>query len=372
MIYCIHNGFGPVVPRILMHTLFSQSPNLKWGEQPKWADASTRRDAFKSIQPCRQLFSGQTHHTAQTSVSISTHHWRQMDSPLLPTIRGGPRDLDDTFADMSLASARSPDAAAQARQPPSSSSSSTQPPRRSVFGRPAPTRIFDDTDTPEAPPRVISSEARKGGGGGGKPRQSIFPGLGSNSARSGGGGGGGGIERSALASSSSSRATEGQGEGEDEGDVTIHPSHEPVSSTGAGATSTSTSTDEASAESRARREERLKDSLYELRGINDTFETFLYALESARGHNEVGQIPDLAHLAGKRHALTPTTAASSPGAGNFDSAKSVYSAAGSSGAHAETPVQPPLDRCRRREPSPFRFWVHCTHDLASAAEVYRT
>lgn len=45
--------------------------------------------------------------------------------------------------------------------------------------------------------------------------------------------------------------------------------------------------DEQTPASRAAREERLKDSLYELRGINDTFEIFLDALESAGGHNEV-------------------------------------------------------------------------------------
>jgi hypothetical protein len=45
--------------------------------------------------------------------------------------------------------------------------------------------------------------------------------------------------------------------------------------------------EEQTAESRAARDERLKDSLYELRSINDTFEIFLGALESARGHNQV-------------------------------------------------------------------------------------
>lgn len=45
--------------------------------------------------------------------------------------------------------------------------------------------------------------------------------------------------------------------------------------------------EEQTAAGRAAREERLKDSLYELRGMNDTFEMFLGALESARGHNQV-------------------------------------------------------------------------------------
>jgi len=60
-------------------------------------------------------------------------------------------------------------------------------------------------------------------------------------------------------------------EGEEEGDRTVTIEQE----------------EEQTAAGRAAREERLKDSLYELRGINDTFEMFLGALESARGHNEV-------------------------------------------------------------------------------------
>jgi hypothetical protein len=67
-------------------------------------------------------------------------------------------------------------------------------------------------------------------------------------------------------------AEEGEGEGDGEGDQTIIAGQEePVE------------------ESRGARDERLRESLYELRNINDTFEMFLGALESARGHNQVSQ-----------------------------------------------------------------------------------
>lgn len=204
-----------------------------------------------------------------------------MDSPLLPTIRGGPRDLDDTFADMSLASAQSgsgsgspgPVPRSDRRQAEQSSSSSQhqQPPRKSIFGRPAPTRMFDET--PEAPARTLYSDSRhEQVMGKAKARQSIFPALGSS-----------GPPRSTLGTSTSSHAEAPTEHGQDEGDVTIHAAPDGGRSDGADT--------EVSAESRARREERLKDSLYELRGINDTFETFLYALESARDHNEVSPLP---------------------------------------------------------------------------------
>jgi hypothetical protein len=45
--------------------------------------------------------------------------------------------------------------------------------------------------------------------------------------------------------------------------------------------------EEQTAAGRAARDEKLKDSLYELRGMNETFELVLGALESARGHNQV-------------------------------------------------------------------------------------
>jgi hypothetical protein len=42
--------------------------------------------------------------------------------------------------------------------------------------------------------------------------------------------------------------------------------------------------------SSAEREEKLRESLYELRQMNDVFEGFLGALEAARGHNEVCRV----------------------------------------------------------------------------------
>ena len=40
-------------------------------------------------------------------------------------------------------------------------------------------------------------------------------------------------------------------------------------------------------ESNAEREDKLRESLYELRQMNEVFDGFLGALESARGHNQV-------------------------------------------------------------------------------------
>lgn len=51
-------------------------------------------------------------------------------------------------------------------------------------------------------------------------------------------------------------------------------------------------------QSKAQREDKLRESLYELRGMNEVFEGFLAALESARGHNEVGRAPYLFASAG--------------------------------------------------------------------------
>ena len=45
--------------------------------------------------------------------------------------------------------------------------------------------------------------------------------------------------------------------------------------------------------SNAEREDKLRESLYELRQMNEVFDGFLGALESARGHNEVS-VPRLA------------------------------------------------------------------------------
>jgi hypothetical protein len=50
----------------------------------------------------------------------------------------------------------------------------------------------------------------------------------------------------------------------------------------------------------AEREDRLRESLYELRQMNEVFEGFLGALEAARGHNEVGVNVDFTDGSGSR------------------------------------------------------------------------
>lgn len=60
---------------------------------------------------------------------------------------------------------------------------------------------------------------------------------------------------------------EGQGEGEADADETPHTSAPPVDPSA--------------------RDDKLRESLYELRQMNEVFEGFLTALEAARGHNEV-------------------------------------------------------------------------------------
>ena len=245
-----------------------------------------------------------------------------MDSPLLPTIRGGPRDLDESFADMSLASADTPLPASHTLRsvPPTSSSSGSGKvpdsgsvpspqrlggpphgqPRASIFGRPPTARTAVD-ETPEslrAMSGFQSNTTQSTGsgtmGGKPKPRQSIFPPLGSSLK---GNNGNPNDRQESIAStgagSSRPRSTYENDEG-GEGDVTVLPSgsttEEDGDDTGTMNGTRGQATQEGDGmtpEARMKRDERLKDSLYELRGMNDTFEIFLQALESARGHNEV-------------------------------------------------------------------------------------
>lgn len=197
-----------------------------------------------------------------------------MDSPLLPTLRGGSiRDLDQSVGDLTLASDGSP---APLRSQPGFAlpSRAVGGVAGSLFSLPPPTRHFDET--PDAPPRVLSkgSNASASGTAGGegikpKPRFSLFAPQSST-------------QKSSLIKSTTSSGTleedeeevveekAGKEEVEGEGDQTIIAGQgEPIE------------------ENRGARDERLRESLYELRNINDTFEMFLGALESARGHNEV-------------------------------------------------------------------------------------
>ena len=182
-----------------------------------------------------------------------------MDSPPLSKLMGNVDLADESFGDMSLPL----DSPAPLR---------TRPGQGTGFGsllnRKPPTRHFEET--PEVTrtlgskndmPSSSTSESRS--------RKSIFgnphPLSASNSF---------GTKRNQGDVSPEEHETGGEiEEEEEEGDRTVMIEQE----------------EEQTAAGRAAREERLKDSLYELRGINDTFEMFLGALESARGHNEVSR-----------------------------------------------------------------------------------
>ena len=177
-----------------------------------------------------------------------------MDSPPLSKLLSNAQFADESFGDMSLPSADSP---APVR---------TGTGFGSLLNRKPPTRHFEET--PEVTrtlsskndiPSSSTTESRS--------RKSIFgnphPLSASNSF---------GTKRNQGDVSPEEHETGGEiEEEEEEGDRTVMIEQE----------------EEQTAAGRAAREERLKDSLYELRGINDTFEIFLDALESARGHNEV-------------------------------------------------------------------------------------
>jgi hypothetical protein len=210
------------------------------------------------------------------------HLISRMDSPLLPRLRGNAQTIDETFGDISLA-ADSP--APPVRPPPHQQQISRGPGLSSLLNRPPPTRRVEET--PEAPQRLFgtgSETSRHAAatsnintkGPVKQPRFSLFAPSSSQSERTKPNSQSSGLaRRQALTEEDEEEhideeAEEGEG---GEGDRTITIEQEEETATG-----------------RAAREERLKDSLYELRSINDTFEIFLGALESARGHNEVFQL----------------------------------------------------------------------------------
>ncbi|KAL7423298.1 hypothetical protein Q5752_002599 [Cryptotrichosporon argae] len=181
-----------------------------------------------------------------------------MDSPLLPTLRGkSPRPSSPTrLADLSLADVSladlSPDRSVRPAPAPlasstlSSVSASAEPssaagPRRPRFA-----------DSPPRTSAVGTLDRAKA-----KPRFSLFA------------AGAGGSRAGATHEPEHEPVGEDEDEGEheqeeeQEGDVTVQ--YEPSS---------------------AEREDRLRESLYELRSINDVFDGFLGALEATRGHNE--------------------------------------------------------------------------------------
>jgi len=180
-----------------------------------------------------------------------------MDSPPLSRLMGNVDLADESFGDMSLPL----DSPAPLRARPGQGTGFG-----SLLNRKPPTRHFEET--PEVTrtlsgnnelPSSSTTESRS--------RKSIFgnphPLSASNSF---------GSKRNQAETMPEADEVEAEAEEEDgEGDRTVTIEQE----------------EEQTAAGRAAREERLKDSLYELRGINDTFEMFLGALESARGHNEV-------------------------------------------------------------------------------------
>jgi hypothetical protein len=178
-----------------------------------------------------------------------------MDSPPLSKLMGNVDLADESFGDMSLPL----DSPAPLR---------TRPGQGTGFGsllnRKPPTRHFEETPevtrTLNSKSDIPSSSTLES-----RSRKSIFgnphPLSSSNSF---------GSKRN-QAEVEQHEAEDEVEAGEEEGDRTVIIEQE----------------EEQTAAGRAAREERLKDSLYELRGINDTFEMFLGALESARGHNEV-------------------------------------------------------------------------------------
>jgi hypothetical protein len=180
-----------------------------------------------------------------------------MDSPPLSKLMGNVDLADESFGDMSLPL----DSPAPLR---------TRPGQGTGFGslldRKPPTRHFEET--PEVT-RTLSSKSDLPSSSTleSRSRKSIFgnphPLSSSNSF--------GSKRNQAEVMPEEDERGEEVEEEEDEGDRTVIIEQE----------------EEQTAAGRAAREERLKDSLYELRGINDTFEMFLGALESARGHNEV-------------------------------------------------------------------------------------
>jgi hypothetical protein len=188
---------------------------------------------------------------------INSRYLQAMDSPPLSKLMGNIDLADESFGDMSLPL----DSPAPLR---------TRPGQGTGFGsllnRKPPTRHFEET--PEVT-RTLSSKSDIPSSSTleSRSRKSIFgnphPLSSSNSF---------GTKRNQAEVTPEQHEADDEVEGEEEeGDRTVTIEQE----------------EEQTAAGRAAREERLKDSLYELRGINDTFEMFLGALESARGHNEV-------------------------------------------------------------------------------------
>lgn len=198
-----------------------------------------------------------------------------MDSPLLPTFRG--KSLDDSsdlLADLSLGGSDGDDSFLPSpsaghgqgsvnRLPPptflrkesnQSSGRTTREPLKS--GDDDNDRGFHDVLPPSKP----------------KPRFSLFAAPRAPPAEDRGVGDGEDEDEDEgdVTMHAGNRGADGEGEGEDGEDQTIHA--------GLGRSGGQSAVD---------REDKLRESLYELRSMNEVFDGFLNALEAAKGHNEV-------------------------------------------------------------------------------------
>lgn len=200
-----------------------------------------------------------------------------MDSPPLSKLMNNVEIGDESFGDLSLPSADSP--------APLRTNTLRGTGFGSLLNRRPPTRNFEET--PDATRTlsgrnncVLSSSTSGPGTGTDRSRKSLFglnPSHSLKSSTSHSFGSRREPEAAVMAEDDreepeiEENEEEGEEEGDGDGDRTVTIDQE----------------EQQTAAGRAAREERLKDSLYELRGINDTFEMFLEALESARGHNQV-------------------------------------------------------------------------------------
>lgn len=193
----------------------------------------------------------------------------------MPTLRNGPRTsspglpamladvtlseefdaLDDSIMDVpDLASIRPPSFAAGAQSSSSASSSSaTRPQAR-----------FDTTSFAPSSGRTGQADQARA-----KPRHSLFTAPNPSNP----------IQRTGGARSLASSATREEQGPQEEDDDSATARYAPLDSAQA-----------RPAPSSAERDDKLRESLYELRRMNDVFEGFLSALEAARGHNQVGPL----------------------------------------------------------------------------------
>lgn len=201
-----------------------------------------------------------------------------MDSPLLPTLRGQQQlsDSSDLLADLSLDDGGE-DVSFAAASPSRSQNLSLKSPAPPPSAQ-APVTATESTPLPTASRRAPTTDNDNNtatsnydlnvGSGKPKPRFSLFAAPRPPSAE--------GLQAHG--------GDQGQYADEDEeGDVTVQGDE------GAGEDETIHANANVNGHrpSSGERDDRLRESLYELRSMNEVFDGFLGALESARGHNQV-------------------------------------------------------------------------------------